>query len=63
MSRKDYQLLADALAATKSRQNDVGEFVSFTKVCASIADALASDNYRFDRYRFLAACGLEGEQS
>lgn len=55
MTRKDYILIADAINkapvdASQDRQRNT--------VARSIADALATDNPRFDRARFLKACGL-----
>jgi hypothetical protein len=59
MTRKDYQLIAAALK--DAREANVvytnGEHV--TDLCAvRVANALESDNPRFDRARFLAACGV-----
>ncbi len=63
MTRKDYVLIAEALknarpdphGTTISRHRYDGWHVS---ACA-LADALANDNPRFDRERFLKACGAE----
>lgn len=52
MTRKDYQLIAQAIA-------DVWcENTAQLYIAESIADALAQDNPRFDRARFLDACGV-----
>jgi hypothetical protein len=55
MTRKDYQLLASHIANGVQwgsiNRNGVQE----------IADALQSDNGRFDRSRFLSACGVEAD--
>ena len=59
MSRKDYVTIAAAIAKARS------EFVSDEYKAATIltaqyiADALAADNPRFDRERFLAAARNE----
>ena len=63
MTRKDYELIAAALAATnqhKATDDDYREgwFAAASSVAHRLADSLASDNPRFDRARFLAACGI-----
>ena len=66
MTRKDYKLIAavldgslivwpSAMAAACREQRDA-------YACA-LADRLAADNTRFDRARFLAACGVKPQQS
>lgn len=64
MTRKDYELLAGALRKVKPTcdPNEGGDaFASrqleWAACCLSIADALEGDNPRFDRARFLSACG------
>lgn len=64
MTRKDYQSLAAALrrAATPAAlvQRDADCYrQQHAKDVHAIADALASDNPRFDRARFLSACGVD----
>ena len=63
MSRKDYVLLANAIATVKQRLNAQGAndmaVDAVDVVRDSVADALASDNYRFDRSRFVDACNAE----
>ena len=57
MTRKDYQLIADAVR--KAMTADHGwDTRPICRTARDIADALASDNPRFDRARFLAACGV-----
>ena len=55
MTRKDYVLLAAAIASADCY--DDGELIG-PAVVQAIADALAQDNPRFDRDRFLTACGV-----
>jgi len=65
MTRKDYQLIAAAINGVyesiaehpdATRAHNTGaELVTF-----AVASALAQDNPRFDRTRFITAC--EGEQ-
>jgi hypothetical protein len=54
-SKKDYRstaaILADVLAQRGDRR-------TLRKVADGMADQYAADNLRFDRTRFLAACGL-----
>jgi hypothetical protein len=70
MTRKDYQLIADAILATQVRINDQRSTVRGTsnihideqlrgvrRTAAHLADALAKDNPRFAAGRFLTACG------
>lgn len=65
MTRKDYVALAEALreARVDIQCKEPAEHVSTLKDGVSyaadhIADALAADNPRFDRTRFLKACGV-----
>lgn len=50
MSRKDYEALAAAIRAAKDVPGD-----PYRAVVDNLLDALAADNPRFDRERFLAA--------
>ncbi len=58
MTRKDYILLADALKAAAYALNPP-ERTGALLAANEIAHSLAEDNPRFDRARFLKACGLE----
>ena len=58
MSRKDYQLIADALKYTKPANTPSLELAQWQKDVDSIALALSRDNERFDRERFSKAAGL-----
>ena len=64
MTRKDYILIASRIRI--SREAPLGEHIcqdSWNRACedvaCSIATALATDNPRFDRERFLKACGVQ----
>ena len=60
MTRKDYVLIADTLANLMSDFNNGGEdSVSLSLVAEELATALETDNPRFDRHRFLVACGVK----
>lgn len=57
MTRKDYQLIAQVFA-------NVGEIVELSEtigadLARNLANALQADNPRFDRARFLEACGVK----
>lgn len=58
MTRKDYVLLADALNAAFQATWSLDQRDSHRIICATVAVALAKDNPRFDRARFLTACGV-----
>lgn len=56
MTRKDFQLIADVIA-----QFQIGEgkaMVSPSLIAGAMADALEDENPRFDREKFLRACGI-----
>jgi len=61
MTRKDYVMVADSIKA--SRENwegftpDAQEAID--GLARSLASKLAQDNARFDRARFLDACGVK----
>lgn len=63
MTKKDYIAIAKVLAdnrrnhATYDAQSMA--VVRCTDVASDMADMLARDNSRFDRARFLAACGVK----
>ena len=73
MTRKDYLAIAAALkndAAhlepnavykdyTKMPQWNAGAYDQWHTTVLALASVLASDNPRFDRARFLAACGVQ----
>ena len=60
MSRKDFNAIAAAInrAAFNSVHN--GGFAAVRDAAQQIADACADSNPRFDRNRFLTACGVVG---
>jgi hypothetical protein len=66
MSRKDYELIAHRI---RMGRNDVliiepagdyrhGLLVAYKRMACDLADDLGRENPRFDRKKFLAACGL-----
>lgn len=67
MTRKDFELIAAAIKASKpvhdTQMDDSAVRLSaemqFAATAASIATALAKTNSSFDRARFLAAAGVQ----
>jgi len=64
MTKKDYVKLAAALAY--NRPTAVGLFsagmYAWRRIVNDLADVCQSDNPRFNRGRFLVACGALGER-
>jgi hypothetical protein len=56
MTRKDYELMVAALTAVRAESSS--DSVSYEDICRSMSSALQTDNPRFSRDRFLAACGV-----
>ena len=60
MTRKDYVIIADSIKA--SRENWEGftpeSQEAIDGLARSLASKLQADNARFDRARFLVACGV-----
>ena len=60
MTRKDYELIASAIRRAKAAQGgSVGQQIGSTDCAYTLAASLAAENPRFDRVRFLKACGVE----
>ncbi len=60
MTRKDYELIAERISSSREADARNGrEEELLDSVSRRLADALASENPRFDRERFLRACGVE----
>lgn len=58
MTRKDYVLIAEALASARPLDGATAASVHW-QACHAMCDALAADNPRFDRERFLKAAGVQ----
>ena len=58
MTRKDYQLVAKVFSDSKPIPFADPARLYWIFTCTHMADALARDNDRFNRDRFLTACGL-----
>lgn len=55
MTKKDYI----AIAAVIKVANNQGDTATCKFIARNIADVFQSDNSKFDRARFLRACGIE----
>lgn len=61
MTRKDYVLIAEAVKETTFLADGSQDYkMALAEVAMELANALSRDNPRFDRGRFLRACGVEG---
>lgn len=65
MTKKDYELIAKSINLTLldmatgiSRESMDIVITTGSKMANDLSDALQADNPRFDRQRFLAACGV-----
>lgn len=59
MTKKNYVAIAEILAHHAKHYEDIKEFKFLVDVCDQLADYFEQDNPRFDRERFLSACGVE----
>lgn len=63
MTKKDYVKIANVLATFKTYSESMPASpwrqTALEEITGRMADMLAQDNPRFDRTRFLKACGLE----
>ena len=61
MTRKDFKLIARVIAANENKSLTDLESATLTMLAEDMAQALGDENARFDRARFLTACGLSPE--
>jgi tetraacyldisaccharide-1-P 4'-kinase len=65
MTKKDYVAIAKALAETwhgcpfERLEYSAAWNNALTRAATNIADVMQADNARFDRQRFLVACGVQ----
>lgn len=59
MTKKDYVKIAAVLNETRPEKDTPILLAGWRAITGHIADMLAADNPRFDRARFLKACGME----
>lgn len=57
MTRKDYVMIAEVFAQF-GQMIELEETIG-ADIARNLADALQADNARFDRARFLTACGVK----
>lgn len=55
MTRKDYVMIADVI----KNLDEVMDSYALEVLADNMADALQGDNPRFERARFLSACGVK----
>lgn len=63
MTKKDYEAIAAAIAQAKMSTTDDGYSadtidVAIYRVATNLASIMIADNERFDRAKFLRACGV-----
>jgi hypothetical protein len=58
MTRKDYILIADAIATARKVEQGDTVLVSVAHLANTLATELQIDNPRFNRETFLTACGV-----
>mgnify|MGYP001581387785 FL=1 len=58
MTRKDYIVIARAIARACTRPINPDQLSGVVHCADALADELKRDNPRFDRGRFLKACGV-----
>ena len=58
MTKTDYELIAETLDRIVTRQAEQTE--TYIDVCEALADAFEADNPKFNRDKFLKACGIDG---
>ena len=59
MTRKDYILIADAIATARKVEQGDTVLVSVAHLANTLAKELEIDNPRFNRETFLTACGVK----
>jgi len=58
MSRKDYVMVAAEFAWVLKRHESKEAVAALSELANELANGFKRDNSRFDRQRFLTACGL-----
>lgn len=59
MTRKDYVAIAAGIRAEVEAGPNKNGSTALQRVAERIAEVMAQDNPRFDRARFLKACGVQ----
>lgn len=58
MTRKDYVMIAEVINRNTTSLTE-SAFIDFARMAEDLATELQNDNPRFDRDRFLTACGVK----
>ena len=58
MTRKDYVMIAEVINRSTGSLTE-SAFIDFARMAEDLATELQNDNPRFDRARFLTACGVK----
>lgn len=58
LSRKHYKAIAEIVKKNTVRTGEIMVYVKRADMVCDLTDYFAQDNTRFDRDRFLEACGL-----
>lgn len=61
MTRRDYELIAGAVREARADQKCTPDDPRGIDIAATLARDLGGQNPRFDRVRFLGACGFSGD--
>lgn len=57
-TRQHYKAIAEIVKKNTARTGEIMVYIKRADVVCDLADYFAQDNPRFDRDRFLEACGL-----
>lgn len=58
MTKKDYELIANTLLTCRDNAQGINT-VTYQKICESFSYRLRDENPKFDRTKFLTACGIQ----
>jgi hypothetical protein len=58
MTRRDFQHIAAVIRGKRARVVGLASALTLVELSEEMADMLAETNPRFDRARFLVACGI-----
>lgn len=61
MTKKDYELIAKAMLKSSTLVNRYSAEDLHKLICLDLAIKLQDSNPRFDRQRFLEACGVDND--
>jgi hypothetical protein len=59
MTKTDYELIARPFRQMMREYSEDNDTFIITKLASLLSDELTSENNRFDRNKFLIACGIE----